>query len=327
MKRNRITFYGANLFVLILYGLMMVLIACAAALGIMMAANGTDSLTDFDSTFLIVLMTVGEALVVGVPVIVFIFISRPGKALLKLSKPRIAEMLLSFGMGLGGFGVFLFLQILTQQALSSLQLPVQGLNISISTGWQLLAWIGALGVLPAIAEEFAFRGIVLGIYERHLRPFWAIALSAVLFGVLHLQVAFFYFYIGLGIILGFVVYRSRSIWTGILIHFTQNTLAVLLSYAQEADPGFLTRMGLEETGASLGSWGIVAGGSLLIFLSCLFAFSRLTRGRVPAPEKKAPSPFTDWSPLLVVGIGLILLIGLSVVGAMMLPMLKEMNLY
>lgn len=325
-ERNWVTFYGANLFVLILYSLMMILIGCAAALGILLAANGGNSLTGMGGA-LILILSVGEALVIGVPVAVFVAAGRPGKALLKLSRPRAPEMLLSFGMAVGGFGVFLFLQILTQQALSSLQLPVQGLDISISTGWELLAWIGALGVLPAVVEEFAFRGIVLGVYERRLRPFWAIALSAVLFGVLHLQVAFFYFYIGLGVILGFVVYRSRSIWPGILIHFTQNTLAVLLSYVQETYPDFLTRLGLTETTASLGTWGVVAAVSLLIFLACLFTFTRMTKGRVPVHEKPAPGPFTDWSPLLVIAIGLILLIGLSVAGALLLPTLQEMNLY
>lgn len=318
MKRNWATFYGANLFVLILYGFMIILIVCAAVFGMTLAADGAEGLTDMGGA-LILIIAVGEALVIGVPVLVFIAVGRPDSTLVKLARPRVPEMLLSFGMAAGGFGVFLFLQILTQQALSSLKLPVQGLDISVSTGWELLAWIASLGILPAVTEEFAFRGIVLGIYERHLRPFWAILLSATLFGVLHMQVAFFYFYIGLGVILGWAVYRSRSIWPGILIHFTQNSLAVLLDYVQKVHPGFLIRLGLPETGGDfLGSWGLVAAVSLLIFLLCLFSFARLTKGRALVSEKPVSSPFADWSPLLAIGIGLILLIGLTLLGVFLL---------
>ena len=267
------------------------------------------------------IIAIGEALVIGVPVVLSIAVGRIGGTLLKLTRPRFTEMLLAFGMAVGGFGVFLFLQMLTQRALSSLNLPVQGLELSISTGWEFFAWTGALGILPAIAEEFAFRGIVLGIYERHLRPFWAILLSAVLFGVLHMQVAFFYFYIGLGIILGWVVYRSRSIWPGILLHFTHNTLAVLLAYLQQTYPGFfLYRLGLSEMDSSpLGTWGLIAAVSLCIFLACLFPFARLTKGRAPAAQRPARSPFSDWSPLLVIAIGLVLLIGLTLLGGVPAP--------
>lgn len=319
-----VSFYGANLFVLILYGLMILLLVCSVAFGSSMAAQGAENLTDIGGTPLIFLMTIGEALVIGVPVAVFIAVGRPGKSTLKLARPRISEMLLTFGMAAGGYGVFMFLQILTQMALSSLGLPQQGLNISISTGWELAVWVAVLGILPAVAEEFAFRGVVLGIYERHLRPFWAILLSGILFGALHMQVAFFYFYIGLGIILGWVVYRSRSLWTGILYHFTHNTLAVVLSYlaqtyADSADQAASSVLG----STALGPWGIIAAVSLVIFLGCFFPFARLTRGRAPLSEKPARIPLVDWSPALVIGIGLVLLVGLSLLGTVLIQYIGQ----
>jgi membrane protease YdiL (CAAX protease family) len=329
-KRNWCTFFGANLFVLTLYGLMVLLICGSTLLAMLLAAGGVGSdLTDIGGIPLALILAIAEALMIGAPVVVFIAAGRPGKSLLKINKPRVSEMLLSFGMAVGGFGVFTFLGILMRMLLTSHNIPQDGFGISFSNGWELAVWIASLGVIPAFMEEFAFRGVVLGVYERHMRPFWAILLSAVLFGVLHLRVAFFYFYIGIGVILGWTVYRSRSIWPGILIHFTHNTLVVVLGYLQGVFPYlFNTRLGLSAlmSGAyhsALGAWALFAAASLCIFFACAYAFAHMTKGRTPPVERHVPRPFVDWTPLVVILAGLAILLCLTLFSALLLPAILE----
>jgi membrane protease YdiL (CAAX protease family) len=87
-----------------------------------------------------------------------------------------------------------------------------------------------LSVVPAFVEEFAFRGVVLGLLRRFGDGF-AIVASAFLFGVLHGNLIQAPFALIVGIILGFLVVKTNSIWPAVLLHFINNCYAVLLEVA------------------------------------------------------------------------------------------------
>lgn len=91
-----------------------------------------------------------------------------------------------------------------------------------------LIYIIGLAVVPALAEEFAMRGVVLGSLRRFGDGF-AIFMSALLFGIMHdnLLQAPFAFIVGLG--LGFVTVASGSVWTAVVIHFLNNFLSLIIS--------------------------------------------------------------------------------------------------
>ncbi len=73
------------------------------------------------------------------------------------------------------------------------------------------------------------------------RPWLGIIFTAVLFSVLHGFLGFFP-RLALGIILGALYWYSGSIWPGLLVHFLNNALQVLLVYYNpqfaEKDPNF-----------------------------------------------------------------------------------------
>jgi sodium transport system permease protein len=87
--------------------------------------------------------------------------------------------------------------------------------------------------LPAICEELAFRGFILtGLQYGHSTRS-AILLSALLFGFLHVLLSLFQQLFNatlLGIVLGLLAVRSRSLLPGILFHFLNNGMAVLLGH-------------------------------------------------------------------------------------------------
>jgi sodium transport system permease protein len=92
-------------------------------------------------------------------------------------------------------------------------------------------------LIPAICEEFAFRGFILSGLERQHRTRSAILLSALMFGFLHVLLSLFQQLFNatlLGIILGLLAVRSRSILPGILFHFLNNAIAVLRGYLVES---------------------------------------------------------------------------------------------
>ena len=76
-------------------------------------------------------------------------------------------------------------------------------------------------LVPAVCEEFLFRGAIL----TNLLPFGranAILISALLFGLMHQNIAQFFYAFCAGIVLGLIYERTGSIWTCMLLHMTNN---------------------------------------------------------------------------------------------------------
>jgi sodium transport system permease protein len=85
-------------------------------------------------------------------------------------------------------------------------------------------------LMPAITEEIAFRGYILSGLQRTYKTGTAIVLSALLFGFLHVLLSLFQQLFGatlLGLVIGLIAIKSRSLWPGVLFHFINNALGLL----------------------------------------------------------------------------------------------------
>lgn len=90
----------------------------------------------------------------------------------------------------------------------------------------------AVGIMAPLAEEIVFRGAILrsllGMMSK--KNHWvAILISAALFGVVHGNAAQFVNALLMGLLLGWMYYRTKSLVPGILMHWVNNTLAYVLS--------------------------------------------------------------------------------------------------
>ena len=90
---------------------------------------------------------------------------------------------------------------------------------------QTFLYIFAVSAVPAFAEEFAFRGIVMGRLRKYGNCF-AIVTSAVMFGAMHGNTTQIVFAFILGLVFGFVDCVADSIIPSIIIHFLNNFYAV-----------------------------------------------------------------------------------------------------
>lgn len=92
-------------------------------------------------------------------------------------------------------------------------------------------WVSTLlmAVTPAVVEEAAYRGVVLGNY-RYGNRLVAIIMSGVLFGVMHMNFNQMPYAMALGILLGLLAEATDSIFTTMYAHFCFNFNSVLLSY-------------------------------------------------------------------------------------------------
>jgi len=105
----------------------------------------------------------------------------------------------------------------------------QILHRAISEKWLPLPVIFIFaGVLAPILEEMLFRGFLLrGLLEK-FSPKMALFLSAFFFAAAHLSATFFPVYLALGLLLGFVFLRTKSLFPGIFFHAINNSVALFL---------------------------------------------------------------------------------------------------
>ena len=100
----------------------------------------------------------------------------------------------------------------------------------------------AIGILAPLAEEVVFRGAILrtllGIMSK--KNHWvAIMISAAIFGVVHANLAQFVNALLMGLLLGWMYYRTGSLVPGILLHWVNNTMAYVLANIMPQSDGKL----------------------------------------------------------------------------------------
>jgi membrane protease YdiL (CAAX protease family) len=84
-----------------------------------------------------------------------------------------------------------------------------------------------VAIVPSIAEEFLFRGLIQKSFNRVMNPLLSALLSGTIFGLFHLNPFEAVPLIAIGCFLGFLRYRSNSIALPVLVHFLNNFLAVI----------------------------------------------------------------------------------------------------
>ncbi|HBE72307.1 MAG TPA: hypothetical protein DDW52_29585 [Planctomycetaceae bacterium] len=150
--------------------------------------------------------------------------------------------------------------------------------------WKVLF---VFAIAPAICEEFLFRGFVLSSLGR-LKPVWAILLSSVLFGLMHvltsqvLAVERFLPSTFMGIILGLIAVCTRSLWPAVIVHGLHNGLLLTTSHYQDA----IRRFGiLSEDQEHLPVTWLVTGGAMLFggLLLIVWLGKRTASAQSPAP--------------------------------------------
>lgn len=100
-----------------------------------------------------------------------------------------------------------------------------------SAGLFLLGILG-LAVCPALGEELMFRVNMVGGFKGVNRGF-AIFMSALFFALMHGNASQLVHQFLIGVVMAYVFIITRSMWAPVMMHFTNNILALGISYAEE----------------------------------------------------------------------------------------------
>lgn len=99
-----------------------------------------------------------------------------------------------------------------------------------STTAGIILYFVMIAVMPAIFEEWAFRGVLL----RSLLPYgnmFALVVSSVTFGLMHVNPPQAVFAVCFGLLAGFIFIKTGSIWYGAIIHMLNNAISALMGIA------------------------------------------------------------------------------------------------
>lgn len=96
----------------------------------------------------------------------------------------------------------------------------------VRSAWNLWIVVATVAMAPPIFEELAFRGIIQSRLELVLKPTEAVVVQAALFAVLHLSPLIFLSHFMMGLYLGYLRRRSKSLYFGVLAHAAWNTMVL-----------------------------------------------------------------------------------------------------
>jgi sodium transport system permease protein len=179
-------------------------------------------------------MAVGQvAFILTPPLAMAFLLTADPRRTLRLYWPKGRYLVLAVGLALAVNPLVSELRVLVEYFFpitDSMKAALNELMGKMPSAWTALL---LLAVVPAICEEVAFRGYILSGLERTYKPLTAVLLSAFLFGFLHVLLSLFQQLFNatlLGIILGLLAIRSRSLLPGIIFHAINNSAVLLRAY-------------------------------------------------------------------------------------------------
>lgn len=125
-----------------------------------------------------------------------------------------------------GFGnvTNLFLELLYSLGYSSVLS-----DVVIDSFWKYLGYVIVSCITPAVCEELLFRGTILSGLKQY-GPKIAIIISTVIFTIMHGNAEQTVHQFIIGIIVGYIFYKTGNLWLGVIVHFFNNFISVTGSY-------------------------------------------------------------------------------------------------
>ena len=188
-----------------------------------------------------------ELAIIALPPIAMMFILKYNvRRVLRLNKINFLNIFLIFWImvfALPVVGIFNFANLMLIKQIFG-KLIIQSVPIA-NNSMGLILNILVIGGSAGICEEVLFRGTIQRGFER-FGMVKALLITSFLFGLLHVDFQKLLGTFLLGALIGFIVYRTNSLFGGMFAHFTNNSLAVLLTYGANKAVEMLKSSGLDQ---------------------------------------------------------------------------------
>lgn len=141
----------------------------------------------------------------------------------------------------------------------------------------------AIAIMAPVVEELLFRGAIEGyLLQKRKSPKTAIFLSALIFGIIHVNPAQVPFAFCIGVVFGWLYYRTGSVIPGMVGHFMNNSIAVIMiatSTKEEMNQKTTEMIGTASTYALLLA-------SIAVFIGMYFYLNKYLPKPLPQTEEQ-----------------------------------------
>lgn len=138
-------------------------------------------------------------------------------------------------------------------------------SMSELTSYPFLVQLFLIAVVPAVVEEFVFRGLIYHSYRKN-GILGAAVLSAVVFGFMHLNINQLSYALIMGVVFALMVEVTGSMYSSMLAHFAVNSYSITMLKLLTMVSG---ESALTEQSASLADFPLPVIIAELIFLAVL----------------------------------------------------------
>lgn len=148
--------------------------------------------------------------------------------LIRFKKIRPISIFFAFIIALFSYPVVIFLNMLSMLFVDNAMTDIMPAVLEMG----LLPGLLFMAFMPAVVEETIFRGMLYNQYAKY-RPVAGIILSAVLFGLMHMNFNQMPYAIYLGIIMALLLEVTDSIIAPMVIHFTMNASSTIMVFLSQ----------------------------------------------------------------------------------------------
>ncbi len=210
-----------------------------------------------------------ELFLILLPTVIFLRMRRiPLREGLRLRPIGLRLAVVSALLGISTWFYVSFIDALMMQ-ISGLP-PVAITNDMLPSGvLESAAYFIALAILAPIGEEALFRGAIQGAYERQRSARFAIIVASLMFAFYHFRVTGLPALLPIALTLGYVGWRTQSLYAVILVHFGNNAVSAVYG---------LLSMNIADFNVSITN-PLTAGIGLVTSVGLLYLLRRM----VPAP--------------------------------------------
>ena len=176
---------------------------------------------------------VTQLIIFLVPVIYAWYMKADFRNVFSLERPGIKEMVGVLFFVSGSYIINTLLVSGLYNILPSISSDNESLVQIVSTGGFVPSLL-VIGIMPAIAEEAAFRGFLYGTLKNKKIPIFATCvITAIVFAAYHMNLMQFIYVTVMGLIMSYMIYNSKSIFVTVLFHLINNSFSVFLEYNKD----------------------------------------------------------------------------------------------
>lgn len=171
-----------------------------------------------------------QVMIICLPLLFAYYIKTDFKKTFSLQKVNLKQILGGILIWMGGFVLINLITQITLYLFPQNMEVAEALTDAIIIKDNLVLNLAIVALMPAICEEIFFRGFIFTSFKGKGSSKIAIITSGILFGFMHMDFLRIIPTSILGIIFAYTVYKSESIFIAMILHFINNSIAVLVSH-------------------------------------------------------------------------------------------------